>query len=285
VGARLAFGDFANTIYRFDQADRVLSLDSDFLSCGPASLRFARDYANKRRISEGRSEMNRLYAVETTPTNTGMCADHRLSIRPSELEGFARALAAGVGVSAVAGGVGIGLSAEHVKWVEAVGRDLQQARGRSIVIAGDEQTPFIHALAHAMNQALGNVGNTVTYTDTVEENPVDHLESLRELVTAIDAGQVDMLIIVGGNPVYTTPADLKLGQERLSKVAMRVHLSLYQDETSELCQWHIPESHYLEMWGDTRAFDGTVSIIQPLIQPLYNTKSVHEFLAAFTERP
>ncbi|HEX8476090.1 MAG TPA: TAT-variant-translocated molybdopterin oxidoreductase [Pyrinomonadaceae bacterium] len=286
TGAGLAFGTPVNTIYRFDAADRVLALDSDFLSCGPANLRHARDFANRRRLTDGKTDMNRLYAVEATPTNTGVFADHRLSVRPSEMEAIVRAIAAALG--APGGAVATNTSAEHARWIQAVANDLNQSRGRSIVVAGDEQSAVVHALAHAMNQSLGNVGQTVFHTDPIDFTPpqhVDQLTSLRELVKAIDGGQVELLVIVGGNPVYNTPADLKLDRKLLDKVKLRVHLSLYQDETSQLCHWHIPESHYLEMWGDTRAFDGTVSIIQPLIAPLYNTKSVHEFLAAFTERP
>ncbi|HEU4597575.1 MAG TPA: TAT-variant-translocated molybdopterin oxidoreductase [Pyrinomonadaceae bacterium] len=286
VGARLAFGDFATPVYNFANADRVLSLDSNFLECGPASLRYARDFASRRRVRDGQTqEICRLYALETTPTNTGVFADHRLAVRPSELEHLARAIAVGVGVTALAGGVGIGLTPEQTKWVEAVSADLKGTSGRSIVIAGDEQPPALHALAHAMNQALGNVGQTVTYLEPVEENAVDQLQDLRTLIGEIDAGAVELLVIVGGNPVYNTPADLKLDKERMKKVPHAVHLSLYEDETSELCHWHIPETHFLETWSDARAFDGTVSIMQPLIAPLYNGKSAHELLAAFTDRP
>ncbi len=280
VGARLAFGEPVNTIYNFAEADRVLSLDADFLSCGPASLRYARDFAGRRRLAEGKTEMNRLYVVETTATQTGMVADHRLAIRPSEMEGFARALAAALGAPGAAAGDGA-----HAEWIAAVARDLQSVRGRSIVIAGDEQTPVVHALAHAINGALGNVGTTVTYTEPVEANPVDQLQSLRELIADIDNGLVELLVIVEGNPVYNTPADLKLDKARLDKVPLRVHLGLYQDETADLCQWHINEAHYLEAWSDTRAFDGTATIIQPLIAPLYDGKSIHELLAAFTNTP
>jgi molybdopterin-containing oxidoreductase family iron-sulfur binding subunit len=282
LGSQMAFGNFANTVYRFDAADRVLSLDADFLACGPASLRYARDFTRRRRLLRGRQEeMNRLYVVESTPTNTGMFADHRLSIRPSEMETFARAVAAalGTGVAAPA------LAGEQSKWANAVAEDLKASGGRSIVIAGDEQSPAVHALAHAMNAALQNVGKTVFYTDPVEANPVDHLNDLRALVAEIDAGAVEMLAIVCGNPVYNTPADLKLDADRLKKVPLAVHLSMYEDETSELCHWHIPEAHFLETWSDTRAFDGTVTIMQPLIAPLYTGKSVHEFLAAFTDQP
>jgi MoCo/4Fe-4S cofactor protein with predicted Tat translocation signal len=286
-GAMAAFGEAVNTIYRFDQAERVLSIDSDFLSCGPGSLGYARDFAAKRRVTEGRKEMNRLYAVESTPTNTGAMADHRLSVRPSEIEGFTRAIATALnsaGVSVKMDASGAGNYTAHADWINAVARDLQQFNGRSLVIAGDEQPATVHALAHAMNEALGNVGKTILYTEPIESRPEDHTQSLRDLIMDIDGGRVQMLVIVGGNPVYTTPADLKLDQARMSKVNLRVHLSLYKDETSELCHWHIPEAHYLESWGDTRSFDGTVSIIQPLIEPLYNGRSAHELLAVFSNQ-
>src|SRR5918912_1528704 len=143
-----------------------------------------------------------------------------------------------------------------------------------------------------MNAALGNVGQTVVYTDPIDANPVNQVESLRELVRDIDAGQVEMLVMVGGNPVYDAPFDLALDKTRLDKIrtadghdGLRVHLSLYYDETSELSHWHVPRAHYLESWSDTRAHDGTATIIQPLIAPLYKGYTVHEFLAAFTDAP
>ncbi|HWW75014.1 MAG TPA: 4Fe-4S dicluster domain-containing protein, partial [Pyrinomonadaceae bacterium] len=170
-------------------------------------------------------------------------------------------------------------------FVGAVVADLKSAGGACIVIAGDEQPAEIHALAHRMNAALGAVGRTVNYVEPIEENPTDQLNDLRTLVQEIDAGAVDILVIVGGNPVYTSPADLKLDEKRMKKVGLAVHLSPYDDETSELCHWHIPETHYLETWGDARAYDGTVTIQQPLITPLYNGKSAYELLAAFTDNP
>ena len=139
-------------------------------------------------------------------------------------------------------------------------------------------------LAHAINSALGNTGKTVIYTDPLDPNPVDDFESLRELVADMDAGKVEMLVMVGGNPVYNAPADFGF-RERLSKVKLRIHLGLYADETSELCQWHIPEAHFLETWTDARAYDGTVTIMQPLIQPLYFGRSLHELLGAFGDTP
>ncbi len=163
-------------------------------------------------------------------------------------------------------------------------RILLAHRGRSLVVAGEGQPPVVHALAHAMNGALGNVGNSVVYTQPVEAEPVNQIESLRELVGDMQAGKVDLLVIVAGNPVYTAPIDLGFAGA-LSKVPLRAHLSLYPDETSALCQWHVPEAHFLESWSDARGYDGTASIVQPLIAPLYGGKSAHEVLAAMSDRP
>jgi MoCo/4Fe-4S cofactor protein with predicted Tat translocation signal len=285
LGVRQTLGDFATPIYNFAAADRVLSLDSNFLECGPGALRYAREFASRRRPVDGnRDEISRLYSLETTPSNTGFFADNRLAVKPSEFETVVRAIAAGVGAPGAGGANATGAADAFVRAVVA---DLAapERRGKSVVIAGDEQSPAVHALAHAMNAALGNVGKTVGYVGAVEENPVDQLNDLRTLVSEMDAGAVDILVIIGGNPVYTTPIDLKLDEARMKKVGTAVHLSLYEDETSELCHWHIPETHYLETWGDTRAYDGTVTIMQPLITPLYNGKSAYELLAAFTDNP
>src|SRR5260370_24306949 len=168
-------------------------------------------------------------------------------------------------------------------FIEACARDLQANGGKSIVIVGDEQPSTIHLLAHVMNAALGNVGKTVFYTDPVEANSVDQTQSLRELVSDIDAGKVETLIIIGGNPAYNTPVDLRLDFNRLEKVKLRAHLSLYNNETSNICHWHIPAAHYLESWGDARSCDGTVTIMQPLIAPLYEGKTAHEMLSLFSD--
>jgi len=282
-GSRLALGQYANTLYRFDKADVVLSLDADFLGCDPASLRYAHDFAEKRRLTDGRREMNRLYVAESAVTNTGSVADHRLAVRPSEIEGIAAALSdklGGTKSSTESNAAGD----EKQKWIEAVAKDLREHHGSSIVMVGDSQPPRVHALAHAINNTLGNIGNTVIYTEPIEANPVDGNASLRELIADMNSGKVDLLLILGGNPVYNAPADLFFGAA-LRKVALRIHLSLYKDETSELCQWHIPEAHYLESWSDARAYDGTASIVQPLIAPLYSGKTAHEVVAALLNDP
>jgi MoCo/4Fe-4S cofactor protein with predicted Tat translocation signal len=274
AGAMMAFGQPVNTIYDFSKADRILSLGSDFLSCQPGSLRYARDYATKRRISGEKAEMNRLYVVESTPTTTGANADHVWRVKPSDMDVWAKTVSGLVNQKSYQ-------TAESD--VMLVAEDLQQHKGSSIVIVGDDQPPIIHALAHAINAALGNVGKTVFYTDPVEANSVDQTQSLRELVSDIDGGKVETLIIIGGNPAYNTPVDLKLDLNRLNKVKLRAHLSLHNNETSDICHWHIPGTHYLESWGDARSYDGTVTIVQPLIAPLYEGRTEHEVLALFSE--
>ncbi len=276
-GAKIAFGTPVHTIYRFDRADVILSLDSDFLFGEPAGVRHAHDYSTRRQVRHDTTQMNRLYVVESTPTVTGAAADHRLPLRPSQIRAFALALAKALGLPVPAPQ----LPAEQQRWVDAVARDLQAHRSSSVVVVGEAQPPEVHALAHAINHALGNVGKTVVYTQPVEANPVNHTESLRDLVQDMAAGKVETLIILGGNPAYNAPADMefaRLLREMTQRNGFTVHLSQYEDETSALCLWHIPESHYLETWGDTRAFDGTVSIIQPLIEPLYPSRSAIELV-------
>jgi len=275
AGAKMAFGSAVNTVYKFDQAERILSLDKDLFS--DFNVRYMKDFAKMRKFSEEKESINRLYAVETTLTLTGAKADHRLAVKPSQMTELAKAIAAALGVSGASS-----TYKDNAQWISAMAKDLQAHRGRSIVIAGDGQPPVVHALAHAMNQALGNVGTTVLYTDPLVSNAeVTQLDQLRGLIQDIDAGAVKMLVIMGGNPVYTTPVDLKLNEERMNKIPLRIHLGQHLDETGELCHWHISEKHYLESWSDARAYDGTATIIQPLIAPLYDSKNAHEVLQLF----
>jgi molybdopterin-containing oxidoreductase family iron-sulfur binding subunit len=281
-GAKLSFGRAVNTVYRLDKADVILSLDADFLASGPGGIRYAREFARHRKPDElGR--MNRLYVAEPTPSVTGAAADHRLAIRSSEIAELAESIytqiAAGHSSPANKNG-----TAEKNRWASAVADDLQRHRGKSLVIPGMHQPASVHALAHALNQSLGNAGSTVLYTEPVEADPANQLESLRELTNDMQAGSVDLLLILGCNPVYDAPADFQF-TEQLKKVRTRIHLSLFDNETSQFCHWHIPEAHFLESWSDTRAYDGTASIIQPLIAPLYRGKTQHEVLGAFSDKP
>src|ERR1700731_825586 len=298
-GAKLAFGSYLNPVYRPEKADVILSLDSDFLGSGPGHIRYAREFSRRRLQNEtpkpnpladeifAEMKMNRLYVVEPTPSVTGATADHRLPLRASEVELFARALAAKLGLG---GSAAIPPDAE--KWLDAVAKDLQKHKGASLVVAGEQQPAEVHALAHAINATLGNVGTTLYYTEPVEAQPVNHLESLRQLCADIGTGKVETLLILGVNPVYTAPHDFDfaslIGFDRKTKqkkIKNTIHVSSHFDEISELCDWHVAESHYLETWGDARAFDGTLSVVQPLIAPLYHTHSAREALAAFGDKP
>ncbi|MBX5496306.1 MAG: 4Fe-4S dicluster domain-containing protein, partial [Bryobacteraceae bacterium] len=282
AGSAAVFGRPLHPIFDLTLADVILSLDADFLACGPGCLVYARQFADRRRVTGDIRNMNRLYVAEPAITSTGSVADHRLPIRAVDVEPLARALAAEVG-AAVEEAPGK-LSETQRAWVKAAAADLRRARGHSVVIAGEGQPPAVHALAHVMNEALGNAGRTVRYTEPVVLGTEDYMGSLGALTAAMRQGQVDTLVIAGTNPVYTAPADLEFA-EAMARVPTRIHLGLYRDETAELCQWHIPEAHFLESWGDVRAYDGTVSIIQPLIEPLYDGRSIYEFLAAFTSAP
>jgi MoCo/4Fe-4S cofactor protein with predicted Tat translocation signal len=274
AGAVLAFGEPVEAQYRLDQADVVLSLEADFVASHPASLRLVREFASRRKVSAEKPQMNRLYVVEGSPTPTGASADHRLALRSSAVEGFARAVAAGVGLP-VEGGVG------HA-WLGPIVADLRRAGARALVIAGESQPPAVHAMAHAINETLGAVGTTVTYTAPAEAAPGGEAAAFEALVGEMRQGAVDVLVILGANPAYAAPADLEFAAA-LDKVPLRIHHGLSIDETAERCHWHLPASHPLESWGDLRAADGTVSLVQPLIAPLYNTLSEIEVLAAFGE--
>src|SRR5262249_27573554 len=235
--------------------------DADFLGSGPGSLRYARQFARRRQPEQEGGELNRLYVAEPMPTPTGTKADHRFAVRAGEIGEWARKMLSGD---------------------SPIRRDLERHSGASLVIAGEQQPPDVHALAHQINTQLGNVGKTVVYTAPLEANPVDQLASLASLVTDLDAGAVDLLLVLGGNPAFNAPVEIGM-KDRLQKAKMRVRLGLYYDETSEVCQWHLPEAHYLEAWGDARAFDGTVTVQQPLIEPLYNGRSASQVLQMLTQ--
>jgi MoCo/4Fe-4S cofactor protein with predicted Tat translocation signal len=279
-GSRLAFGESVTTRHDFSQADVIVSLGADFLGEGPARIRYTKDFSRRRKVLSAENTMSRLYVMESTPTITGAMADHRVTVRPSQIATIAAHIAGEVGV---AGAEGAGASTTlpegvNAEVVEALIAELQGANGRSIVIAGDGEAPYVHALAHAINAALGNVGTTVFYHEDVEAQSVNHTEQIRALTEAISAGEVSSLLVLGANPVYTAPIDLNFAEAYEGITTF--HVGQYFDETAARSDWHVPQAHYLETWSDARAFDGTVTIMQPLISPFYNGKSDHEVLAA-----
>ncbi len=286
-GAQIAFGQPVETRYLLENADIVLSLEADFLSNGfPGFLAHTREWA-KRRNPDNPAGMNRTYAIESTPTLSGFKADHRLPVRASEVEQYARALAARLntpGLPNTGGDQGTQIPAEHNQWLDALAKDLQSHRGRAVIIPGEYQPPAVHALAHVLNEALGAPGSTVIYTDPIVEGPVNQADSFKELVGDMNAGKVELLLIMGGNPVFDAPADLDF-PTAMGKVPLRIHHGVYQNETSVYTHWHVNATHFLEQWSDTRAINGMVSIVQPLIAPLYGGRSAHELLAVFNGQP
>ncbi|HCU24588.1 MAG TPA: molybdopterin oxidoreductase [Deltaproteobacteria bacterium] len=276
-GAQQAFGRDVELRYRFEKAKVIFSLDADFLSQEPGALRYARDFMQGRQVDHGSKTMNRLYAVESTPNLVGAAADHRLALSPRRVGEAARALAQALGVSAGA----VEFSREHARWLAAAADDLSRKRGVGLVLAGESQPPEIHFLALAINQSLGNLGpgRPVEMSDPVQAVRADSGASLAELVEDMQAGRVESLLLLGGNPAYTSPADLEFSRA-LAKVPWKARLGLYNDESSRLCDWQLPESHYLESWGDARGYDGSASLLQPLIAPLYSGRSILQLLSA-----
>jgi MoCo/4Fe-4S cofactor protein with predicted Tat translocation signal len=265
-GAERAFGRDVVPILRLDAADVVVALDADLLGAGPGAVRYARDFFDRRRRS-----LNRLYVAEPSPTPTGAAADHRWPLRASEIDGWAAILA-----RLVDGGD----EADAPRPLRALADDLRRHRGRAVVAAGARQSPAVHQRVHAINRSLGAPGRTLDYI----EPPFPAGEPLEALAADLAAGRVRALLVLGGNPVHAAPPALELGR-LLAGVRLGARLGLYEDETSRHCRWHLPEAHFLESWSDARAFDGTASLVQPLLAPLYDGRSAHELLAAVLGRP
>ncbi|MFZ1937986.1 MAG: TAT-variant-translocated molybdopterin oxidoreductase [Terracidiphilus sp.] len=270
--------------YDLSQADVIVSLDADFLSGAsyPGFHKLVRDYAGRRKQPE--NGMNRLYTVESTPTTTGMKAEHRLGLRASEVPAFAAALAQAVGV----GGVNppaYSWTADQQKFLAALAKDLKASGGKSAVLPGIYQDPSVASLALAINDALGNLGKTVFVSgQPVNPLPSDQLGDFKSLVADLNAGKVDWLVILNANPIYDAPADLDFGNA-FGKAKIVAHLGSFYDETAQESHWHIPAAHYLEYWSDARAYDGTVSIVQPMIDPLYGGHTAHDVFQSLLQQP
>ena len=286
AGTTMAYGRPLRVRNDLSKADVIVALDADLLAAHPAALAQARDFAAGR-DPEGR--MNRLYAVESRYTITGSMADHRLPLQGGRIEALTLTLAARVLRS---GGhdlpaelrelrSALGVHESHSfdeAFVDAMVEDLLHARGRSLVAAGDRQPALVHALVALINEALGNVGGTVHHSRPAEGEETAQLASLTDLVRSMNAGGVETLVMLGGNPAYDAPVDLDFAGA-LAKVENTIHLALHRNETSRLCRWHLPRAHALESWGDARGWDGTHYAVQPLIEPLYAGRTPLELIA------
>jgi MoCo/4Fe-4S cofactor protein with predicted Tat translocation signal len=287
LGTAQVFGASQRPLYDLTRAKIIVSLDGDFLTGHPAGLRYAADFVQGRKPETG--SMNRLYAIESRLSSAGAMADHRLPLRSEQIKAFVLALTAEIVSShrldmpldvAAFGKVrkeGF-LGTEPVqKFIKVLASDLLKHPGESALLVGGGQPSDVHALVHQLNVLLQNAGKTVSYIAETDANRPTHNDAIKTLVDDMSKGQVETLFILGGNPAYNAPGVLNFAGA-LGKVKNTVHISTYDDETSRLCEWHIPRAHALESWGDARAYDGTVSIVQPLIKPLYDGKSVLEAL-------
>ena len=296
-GVRIAIGQRANPLYSYDRARIIVSLDADFLQTESGAVVASKHFAAGRRMRSSRDAMNRLYVVEPSRTTTGGNADHRLRLPAAGIEGYACALALELGKANqdVGGGLALGeletvvrksARADRIppKWLSAVARELLSNRRKSILVAGSRQPATVHALVHALNGLLGNFGSTVSYAPVADPDEIDSTMDVKDLADAMGAGRVESLVVLGGNPVYDAPADLAFG-DVLRKVPFSAHLSLYFDETSSACTWHLPQAHDYESWGDASSLDGSVALQQPLLSPLYGGRSAIELLGWMANAP
>jgi len=277
AASKAAFGEYVDAQYKLENADVILSLDADFLGGiqHPGFLPLAAAYAERHRFDKDK-QMNRLYVIETMPTVTGFKAEHRLALKPSDLEAVASALSG---------------AAPQGRWTpdqdafgKALMKDLQASHGRVVVIPGEQASPAVHAAAYALNQTYGAVGSTVVYTQTVNPIPSEQMADFKALVGDMNAGKVEWLVMLGVNPIYSAPADANF-QEAFNKVPNTVHLGTHVDETGSISTWHVNKAHYLEIWSDARAYDGSLTIIQPMIDPMYGGRTSHNVLQALLADP
>jgi molybdopterin-containing oxidoreductase family iron-sulfur binding subunit len=303
AGLRSATGRDLDLMLRFDRASVILALDADPLLTDPEMIRHARGFADGRRAGasgapstlrdpQGRPEpgrgatgsgqaMNRLYAVEGVYSLTGAMADHRLRLESRQIAPFLAALAARVapseaGATSLAGAPGGVIPGVDPRWIDALAKDLLANRGKGLIVAGERQPAAVHAAVCALNTHLGNTGTTVSYYET-KDAALPSVSSLASLISAMKGGAVQTLLILGGNPVFDAPADLDFASA-MAKVPHTIVLGHTIDETSSKAEWHIPRAHYLESWGDARAVGGTLSIVQPLILPLFGGRTPVELL-------
>ena len=278
AGLRSATGRDLDLMLRIDQASVILALDADPLLTDPEMIRHTRGFAAGRRAGASGGAMNRLYAVEGVYSLTGAMADHRLRLESRQIAPFLAALAARLvpPAAGAASPAGAGVPGVDPRWIDALAKDLLANRGKGLIVAGERQPAAVHAAVCALNTSLGNTGKTVSYYET-KDAALPSVSSLASLVSAMKGGAVQTLVVLGGNPVFDAPADLDFASA-MAKVPHSIALGHTVDETSSKAEWHVPRAHYLESWGDARAVGGTLSVVQPLILPLFGGRTPVEVL-------
>ncbi|AXJ02222.1 quinol:cytochrome c oxidoreductase iron-sulfur protein precursor [Cyclonatronum proteinivorum] len=281
AGTETAFGRKLRPVYHFANADVVVSLDFDFMGLAPDMVRCNLDYANRRRVESSEDSMNRLYVVENDLSVTGSNADHRLRLKAGDLPAFVAALGSKLsesvnGLSALSG---VSNEFSQHMWVSVLAQELLANRGKSIIAAGEQNSVAVHAMVAAINTALGNSGETVEYVQVPYHDSSYDPDALARVAEAVQNGQVDTVVLVGGNPVFNAPSSIDFAS-LMDQVDTTIHLSNHVDETSSKATWHVPRAHYLEYWGDVADYRGHLSVIQPTIQPLFGSKCETEFLSA-----
>jgi molybdopterin-containing oxidoreductase family iron-sulfur binding subunit len=282
AGSLAAFGRALRCQYELQRASVIVAFEADLLGSHPAHLKLARDWAvGRSSADEGR--MNRMYVIEPSLSVTGSVADYRLPLKPTLIESAVAYVAYRFGILSTKPS---GLSRDETELLERAAADLHRARDTGLIVAGPAQSGETHRLIHAINDKLGSVGQTVWYSEEPLARATPGREQMHELSELLQGDVLNTLLIVGGNPVYDAPADLPLNlRSDSARKLVSIHLSLYDNETSQACTWHLPSAHFLECWGDGRAWDGTYTLQQPLILPLYDGKSPIELLALLSDQP
>lgn len=282
-GTRLAFGKTYETVLDVAKARVIVALDSDFLFSEGSPVKQARGFAEGRQPETTKTTMSRLYVLESGHSVTGGNADNRLRLQSRQIPGFVFELARELGTThklelgeLLPALPAADLDARGQKWVKAVAKDLAANKGRGLVLAGDGQPAEVHAVVHLLNLALTNTGSAVRHVAAFDET-IEGAAAVLDLAKSIRDKSVDTLLILGGNPAFDAPADAQFA-EALAAVETSIHVSTHVNETSVKAQWHLNRAHYLEGWSDVRAEDGTASILQPLIAPLYGGRTDAEIV-------
>ena len=279
-GLKLATGSEYDVRYDVSKAKVIMAFDSDFLYNEPGSPFYMKDFAEGRRVMTDKADLNRLYVSEPTPTSTGSMADHRFVTAASDVEKALRTLAGYLGIAVANPGSNVLKGQNDYK---AVAEDLMKNNGKSLVLVGPHYGPEVHALCFAINEKLGNNGVTATYQLPLLNEHRAKLLTLDQFAADLEKKELTRVLMLGGNPVYKTAKSMGIAKN-LATVSLTAIVGMYSNETSAICDWHLGESHFLEGWSDAVCFDGTASIVQPLIAPLYKTKTVHEVLSLLLDK-